>query len=321
MNWAWATSLDQFWRSPTFPTWLTLAAAGFFAIIVLVTMVRAEKSVANGALTAITLLAIGVAGAATVHGFGPDGGQAFESKNLSAPVNVAMPALSCIDGLAGDAVEDACEKALFGTPDATAAAVSYAAAEISRLRSFGDVAAANNAMSPELHALRRAVERDRYGLVAHVLVARDSCQPSNCAAFQSLTDHNQVAANMEERIYEGLVSRYASSWNAPASTTDAAMTGKLPMPALASVPTGKPTTAEFPTSASIPPVNIMTPEPPAGAAAPSPPPAPPSTTAQAVPKPRAAPAKKPAAPKAAPKAHAAEPVRLTPEPSSASTQD
>ena len=56
---------------------------------------------------------------------------------------------------------------------------------------------------PELQALRRAVERDRYGLVAHVLVVRDSCQPSNCAAFQSLTDHNQVAANMQERIYRG----------------------------------------------------------------------------------------------------------------------
>ena len=32
-----------------------------------------------------------------------------------------------------------------------------------------------------------------------------------------------------------------------------------------SVPTGKPTNAEFPTSASTPPVNIMTPEPPLGA--------------------------------------------------------
>ena len=61
----WATSLDQFWRSPTFPMWLTLAAAGFFAIILLLIVVRAEKSVANGALTVITLLAIGVAGAAT----------------------------------------------------------------------------------------------------------------------------------------------------------------------------------------------------------------------------------------------------------------
>ena len=73
MNWAWASSLDQIWRSPTFPMWLTLAAAGFFGIIVLITLLRAEKSVANGALTVITLLAIGVAVAATIRGFGPDG--------------------------------------------------------------------------------------------------------------------------------------------------------------------------------------------------------------------------------------------------------
>jgi len=61
MNWAWASSLDHLWRSPSFPMWLTLAAAGFFAIILLVTLLRAERSVANGALTVITLLAIGVA--------------------------------------------------------------------------------------------------------------------------------------------------------------------------------------------------------------------------------------------------------------------
>src|ERR1700730_18995604 len=73
MNLGWASSLDQFWRSPTFPVWLTLAAAGVFGIIVLITLLRSERSVANGALTVITLLAIGIAAAATIHGFGPDG--------------------------------------------------------------------------------------------------------------------------------------------------------------------------------------------------------------------------------------------------------
>ena len=73
MNWAWASSLDQIWRSPTFPMWLTLAAAGFFGIIILITLLRAEKSVANGALTVITLFSIAVAAAATIRGFGPGG--------------------------------------------------------------------------------------------------------------------------------------------------------------------------------------------------------------------------------------------------------
>jgi len=326
MNWDWATSLDHLWRSPTFPMWLTLAAASFFGLIVLLTLLRAEKSVANGALTVITLLAIAVAVAATIRGFGP-GGAASGGPSGGAPIQVAMPALSCIDDLAGDAVEEACEKALFGTPDATAAAVSYAASEIDRLRSFGDVAAANRMMSPELQALRRAVERDRYGLAAYVLVARDRCTPTNCAAFQSLTDHNQLVANMEERTYEGRVSRYATAWNMPTAAPPAAAAAAISavpgMPAMpASVPTGKPTNAEFPTSASIPPVNIMTPEPAANAAAP-PQPASPPATAQAVPTPRPAPAQHRAAPakKPAPKPHIAAPVRIAPEPPAASTQN
>src|SRR2546430_7124337 len=76
MDWAWVTSLDQLWRSPTFPMWLTLGASGFFGIIVLITLLRAEKSVANGALTVITLLAIGVAVAATLRRLGPGGPEA-----------------------------------------------------------------------------------------------------------------------------------------------------------------------------------------------------------------------------------------------------
>ena len=67
MNWAWASSLDQIWRSPNFPMWLTLAAAGFFGIVVLVMLLRADRSVANGALAVITLLSIGVAGTAIVQ--------------------------------------------------------------------------------------------------------------------------------------------------------------------------------------------------------------------------------------------------------------
>src|ERR1700760_4079260 len=98
MNWAWANTLDQLWRTPTFPMWLTLAAAGFFAVIVLITLLRAEKSVANGALTVITLLAVGIALTATTRGFGlssnanPDDG--------APPVTVvSMPALACVDDL------------------------------------------------------------------------------------------------------------------------------------------------------------------------------------------------------------------------------
>jgi hypothetical protein len=303
MDGAWASSLDQFWRSSAFPMWLTLAAAGFFALIVLITLLRAEKSVANGALTVITLLAIGIAVAASIRNYGPGSRNASIETQSARPVSAALPALSCIDDLAGDAVLTACEKALFGSAESAAAAVSYAASQITRLTAFGDVAAADESMSPELKSLRQAIEHDRYGLVAQVLMVRDHCTPAECAAFHSLTDHHQIVANMEEHVYDGLISRYASMWNVPAAVP-------APVAMLApTMPTGKPTNADFPTAASTPPVSIMTPEPgprPAAtvATAPSPSPRPTPSTPPAL-----AAAKKPPASKSA---RAPAPVQLTP---------
>src|SRR5438046_3055438 len=43
MNWAWATSLDQTGHSPAFPMWMTLAAAGFFGLILLIALDRARR--------------------------------------------------------------------------------------------------------------------------------------------------------------------------------------------------------------------------------------------------------------------------------------
>jgi hypothetical protein len=316
MNWAWATSLEQIWHSSTFPMWLTLAAAGFFGIIVLITLLRAEKSVANGALTVITLLAIGIAVAATIRGFEPAGQAASGGSSSLQSTKVALPALSCVDDLAGDTVLAACEKALFGSAESAAAAVSYAASQISRLTAFGDVAAADTSMTPELRALRRTVEHDRYGLMAYALAARDHCTPADCAAFRSLTDSHQIVANMDERVYDGLISRYAPSWNAPAVPTPGPVAALIP-----GVPTGRPTNAEFPSAASTPPVSIMTPEP--GTAATPAAPRPPASTANATaPSPRPAPAatptpaaaKKQAAPRPRPPSA---PVSITPAPSPA----
>jgi len=254
MNWAWTTSFDQLWRSPTFPMWLTLAAAGFFGIILLITLLRAEKSVANGALTVITLLAIGIAVAATMRTFGPgDRAGSGETRSLQQTSAVVLPALLCIDDLAGETVLAACEKALFGSAESVAAGVSYAGSQITRLTAFGDAAVANKNLTYELLTLRRAIERDRYGLMAQVLMARDQCTPAQCAAFRALTDSHQIVVNMAERTYDALISRYAPSWNAPAAAPVAALSP--------SMPTGKPTNADFPTAASTPAVNIMTPEP------------------------------------------------------------
>jgi hypothetical protein len=260
MNMASASSLEPFWRSPSFAMWLTLAAAAFFGLIVVITLLRAEKSVANGALTVITLLAIGIAVASTIRGYGPASRATQGETRTALSTPPPLPALSCVDGFAGDAVLAACEKVVFGSAESTAAAVSYAASQIGRLTAIGDVDAAERSMTPELRALRRTVERDRYGLVAQALMARDRCSPTQCAAFRSFTETRQIVANMEEHTYDTLVTRYAAQWNAPPPSA--------PVAALSpSVPTGRPTNADFPSAASTPAVSIMTPEPSGGAAA------------------------------------------------------
>ena len=295
MNWAWAASLDQLWRSPSFPMWATLVAGVFFGLVLLVTLFRAEKSMANGALAVITLLAIAVAVASGVRGFG-DGSKMVVAggQPIQQPV-ITLPALSCLDGLAGDSVEAACERALFASADSAAAAVSYTANQITRLAALGDTVAASKIMTPELSTLRRVIERDRYGLAAQVLLTREKCSPTACDMFRSLSDWRQVSANMAERTYEGLVGRHAANWTAqpvasvPSTAPSTALAG---VPAAA--PTGRPSTVEFPTAASIPPVNIMgtEPPPPSSAApqaaaprnpAPTTPPAAPPATQQSAP--------------------------------------
>jgi hypothetical protein len=316
MDWDWAAPLDLIWNSPNLPLYLTLAAGVFVGIIVLITLLRSERSVANGVLALLTLLAIGVAGVVTFRGVGSAGPVHSSEPRLVQTAAAPLPQLSCIDELAGDAVLAACEKVLFGSAESVAAAVAYAASQITLLTSLGDVATANKGGGSDLLALRRAVERDRYGLMAYVLTARDRCTPASCRAFRSLTEPRQIVSNMEDRVYDSLVTRYAASWNTPQG---AGMVAALPP----SMPTGKPTNAEFPTSASTPPVSIMTAEPAAGgtpkpaqAAAPAAPSAQRSLAAPPSPAPAAAPTQAQAAAKRPPPAPkrpaAAGPVQLTP---------
>ena len=163
--------------------------------------------------------------------------------------------------IAGEVLEDACEKALFATPEATAAAVSYIAAQLSLLASAGDHArraVPNSAMSQ----LRRAIEADPFGVVAHVLAVRDGCTPAHCGLFALLQDPSRVSANIAARVFEARLKSYAAAWPASSRRPVAsnAPPAAAPQPAAAPGPR-VPNNLYFPSASSIPPVNIMTAEP------------------------------------------------------------
>jgi hypothetical protein len=183
-------------------------------------------------------------------------------------VRAATPgsAFACLDPLVGDVVESACEKAVFQSPEATAGALSYVAAQLTLLADFTVYARKAGSDPPlALGNLRRSIEGDRFGLVARVLSVRDGCTPGNCPAFALLTDPGRVAVNLAGRSYELYVERHAAAWPAGAKSPVVAATGAATnagegdaQPPAASTPRSG---LFFPSAASIPPVTIMNAEP------------------------------------------------------------
>lgn len=166
--------------------------------------------------------------------------------------------LACLNGLAGDDVEAACEKALFASPATVAGATSYIAGRLSLLadivgytkRGGGHI---NNLLLP----LRHSLEADRFGFVAHTLVIADRCTSDHCAALALLDNSAQVRANLSGQTLDRYLDRYLTAWaQAPATpVADATPTGPTEQPS------HKMVNIDFPSAASIPPVSIMNPEP------------------------------------------------------------
>lgn len=176
--------------------------------------------------------------------------------------------LACLDGAAGETVENACEKTVFAGPQSTAAAVAYMAA---RLTLLSDGLAFARHSDPDfavsLAGLRRAIELDRFGIAAHVLAVRDGCTAERCDAFALLSDANVVKSNLKAQVFDQYVSRYAANWNKNAATAPVAdrLPGAVaPIAILPEAPAKAPVPDKYdlPSSASIPPVSIMNPEPP-----------------------------------------------------------
>jgi hypothetical protein len=169
-------------------------------------------------------------------------------------------ALACLDGVANPEIETACERSLFATPEAVAIALAYIDAKVSLLGASASLAARDPSYQPSFERMRRALEADRFGVVAHVLTTR-GCTAADCADLKHLRNSGPILANMKAQTFDGHVSARASG------------AGKK---------------FDFPSAASIPAVSIMSAEPSSpGAAEP-----------QTEPRAASAPAKKPQGPPA-----------------------
>ena len=117
--------------------------------------------------------------------------------------------------------------------------------------------------------LRRSLEADRFGFVAHALATRDGCTSDNCKALALLHDPSHVRANLSGQTLDRYLDRYLAAWAQSPDTPLADATSSSSAPGQPGAPGQRKVMVDidFPTAASIPPVSIMNPEPPGPRAA------------------------------------------------------
>ncbi len=261
------------------------ALAALFLVMVVMVVRRAVQS--NASRVIVPLFVTLVAGAVVAGLFASLARyersaeeRAFLDRNMQLSISTTVPgsALSCLDGLAGEEIENACEKAVFADAQSAARAVAYISARLSLLADAAEFARSGGAdLQVALAATRRAIELDRFGIAAHVLALRDGCTPENCAAFALLKDAGTLKANLKVRAFDNYVARYAAAWGkgeaAPERGPQASVSDAAPVSAAEPLSPSNPLDSryDFPSAASIPPVSIMNSEPPVPKEAASPP--------------------------------------------------
>lgn len=180
----------------------------------------------------------------------------IRAEQLNAQALAPGSPLACLDAVAGEAVETACEKELFTSPASVAAATSFVAHRLELLAAmvaYGKRGVAD--IDAVLRPLRRSLEADRFGFLAHVLALRDGCTSENCKALALLDDPGRVRANLGAQTFDRHIEHYADIWAkaADGAVVDAGQPGGQPAHKIVNI--------DFPTAASIPPVSIMNPEP------------------------------------------------------------
>jgi len=232
-------------------------------------------------------------------------------------------ALACLEAEAGASVAKACELGVFATPQSLSAAVAFVNERLKLIEAAHAVVPSEGNL---FAAERRAVERDRFGIAAHVLARSYGCTAETCSVFALLSDTGTLKADLATQPFDALVTRYEGVWDKPAdervpmaAAPGGAAEAKIEpaAPATEALAKAEPPNAphpldkkyKLPSADSIPAVSIMTPEPklPKGEAQPEPKPAEQKAAEQTPEAPAPLPPKRPQVPAAHP-AQAAQPA-------------
>jgi hypothetical protein len=313
LDWLSFLALDLAAGTVTLSLWAAGGALGLLLLFLVLAIFRTGTKVVLGAVVGIGLTAVAVVSAVTLinrHDRAEER-RALDRRLAALTEGAIVPGstFGCLDANIGEAVEGSCERAVFASPEAVAAATALVSARLTLLIDGLDFANRNDPnFENELAGLRRGIETDRFGFVAQVLAARDGCTAAKCDAFQWLRDATRIRGNLNERTFDGMVARNSSSWPARSRAG-------TPVAVSPAAPPSSPTSSgiTFPSAASIPPVSIMNNEPTAAPPAAAPP-ATATPPAATPPRHSATPPPRTAQPRPSQPTTVARPVQLGPPP-------
>ena len=246
----------------TLQLWVAAGLAAIFVFIVCLIFARVRRRPDGGAPVGSSIFVLGLLGGSfatwlilqqtVLHR--PDGiEQAFVVRTEALNARALSPGspLSCLNMAQDPSMAGTCEKVLFASPENVAAAISYTS---DRLALLTEIAAHRGGQQDDAVTirLRRSLEADPFGVVAHVL-ASSGCSSDSCKLFDLFQDTRKIRGDLIAQIFEKHLAQYEQGWT------------KVPEPEqhLAVLPTRRRPLADmkFPSAASIPAVSIMEPEP------------------------------------------------------------
>ncbi len=258
------------------PLWVAASAVAALAVVVyaLASGPRRKDGPAAFGRTLLVILGAGLCGvvawALLANGAARERSaerRALEARAAQLSAQALSPGspLACLDAAIGDTIETACTRTLFASPAYLADAISYVAAQfalLSDMTAYADRGGKD--IGATLEPLRRSLEADPFGILAHVLSMRNSCTADKCPPLRLLRDPSHVRTNLIAQTLDRYVDQYRDAW------------AKLPEGPVAELPDiaaaraiepnapGKRKVSvniDFPSADSIPPISIMNPEP------------------------------------------------------------
>lgn len=120
--------------------------------------------------------------------------------------------LGCLTAAVTPALDEACERQIFAEPQRLASAIGMTAERIALLLDATNLSAREPAFLDRFDHLRKSLESDPFGIVAHILSVEHKCIPDSCTRYRLLRDTSKVKANLESNKFDGLLQKYSPAW-------------------------------------------------------------------------------------------------------------